>query len=341
MREPPVNLPNETVRACLQARYGLAVVDVTFLPLGHDSSAWVYRVRTAGGAYFLKARLQVASEAGLLVPRYLIDHGVAQVIAPLPTTAGALWADAGGYALILYPFVAGRTGMERGMSARQWIDYGALLRQIHATAIDPDLARVMPRETFTPAWADTVRRLDAQIGADAFDDPAERGLASFWQERREQIRALLETAEELGRRLARATPDLVLCHADIHTANVLLDASGRVWFVDWDETVLAPRERDLMFAIGGISRRLVGPREERLFLQGYGASAVDPLALAYYRYAWAVGDIGAYGAEILFRPDFGPITKRAALDQFLSLFEPGNIVDLAVTSGDGSAQVLP
>src|SRR5436853_7829208 len=48
---------------------------------------------------------------------------------------------------------------------------------------------------------------------------------------------------------------------------------------------------------------LVGPREEELFLQGYGATTVDPLALTYYRYAWAVSDIGAFGAQVFLRPD--------------------------------------
>jgi spectinomycin phosphotransferase len=107
--------------------------------------------------------------------------------------------------------------------------------------------------------------------------------------------------------------------------------------VDWDETILAPRERDLMFVIGGISSKLVGPREEALFFQGYGATTVEPLALAYYRYVWAVGDIGAYGAEVFFRPDLGPATRRVAVDQFLSLFEPGEIVALAVASDAGTA----
>ena len=57
MREPPVDLSDDTLRARLRADYGLAVADLTFLPLGHDSVAWVYRVVTAGGrALFLMAR---------------------------------------------------------------------------------------------------------------------------------------------------------------------------------------------------------------------------------------------------------------------------------------------
>src|SRR5204862_121166 len=99
---------------------------------------------------------------------------------------------------------------------------------------------------------------------------------------------------------------------------------------DWDDTILAPRERDLMFVVGGISSRLVGPREEALFLQGYGAVAVDPLALAYYRYTWATSDIGAYGEQVCFRPDLGPATRREAVDRFRTVFAAGNIVSIAL-----------
>jgi spectinomycin phosphotransferase len=338
MREPPANLANSTLCACLRARYGLDPTELSFLPLGHDASAWVYRVRAAdGGVYFLKVRLSVTNEAGLAVPRYLQDHGVARVIAPLPATTGTLWTTAGDYALILYPFVAGVTGMERGMADQQWIAYGALLRQVHDTAVTPALARLMRRETFTPNEADLLRRLDAHIGAHRFDDPAEEALAAFWQARRPEIRTLLDRAEDLGRRLAATEPEFVLCHADIHTNNVLLDAEGRVWFVDWDDTVLAPRERDLMFVVGGLRRELVGPHEEALFFQGYGATTVNALALAYYRYARAVSDLADEGEQVCFRPDLSPDVRREAVERAARLFQPGYLVALAFAAGDPAA----
>lgn len=336
MLEPPADLPDETLRASLYAHYRLSAADLTFLPLGHDSSAWVYRAQTIdGAAYFLKVRASVVNEPGLLVPRYLHDHGIARVVAPLPTTSGTLWTTVAGYALIVYPFVAGRTGMQGGMSEQQWIDYGALLRQIHATSPPADLARVMRRETFEPEGADAVRRLDAHIGAGTFDDPDDpdaHALAAFWRTRCKEIHTLLRRAEDLGRQLARTGPPLILCHADIHTNNVLLDTDGQAWIVDWDETVLAPRERDLMFVVGGGISSLVRPHEEELFFRGYGAISVDPLALAYYRYAWAVSDIGAYGEQVFFRPDLGPLSRREAVERFMSLFLPGYIVARSFSS---------
>jgi len=43
--------------------------------------------------------------------------------------------------------------------------------------------------------------------------------------------------------------------------------------------------------------------------------------------------IAAYGEQVLMMPTLGEETRRVAVDGFVDLFEPGNIVDLA---GDGS-----
>lgn len=339
MREPPVDLSDDTLATGLGSHYGLTVTAVTFLPLGQDSSAWVYRVQTAAdAAYFLKVRKSVTNIPGLFVPRFLQDHGVAPVVAPLPTATGAMWAEVAGYALILYPFIAETTGMTHGMSEQQWRTYGAILRQIHTAALAPDVAQFMKRETYVPEGTADVGAVATHLHRQTSADPVAQAFSVIWQERSAVIRALVARAEELGQHLAQRALPCVLCHGDIHTNNVLLDASGAVWIVDWDDTVVAPKERDLMFAVGGgIKRAFVGPREEELFLQGYGTTALDPLALAYYRYAWAVGDIGAYGAQAVLRSDLGLVSRQAAVDRFLSLFEPGSIVALALASDPGAA----
>jgi spectinomycin phosphotransferase len=338
MYEPPVDLPEAALEAGLRVHYGLDVAAVTMLSLGQDTAAWVYRVLTAtDAAYFLKVRRSVSNAPSLVVPRYLHDQGVAQVVAPLLTTRGALWADVAGYALTLYPFVAGTTGMAQGMTPAQWHAYGAILRQIHSTPLSPEVAHLLRQETFVPAEAALVRDLDTQIGGRTLTDPVAQELAPLWQERRDVIHRLVARAEVLGQQVAQRPPANVLCHADIHTNNVLLDAGGGVWIVDWDDTLLAPRERDLMFVVGGgLNRTLVGPREEEVVLQGYGATRLDHRALTYYRYARAVSDLSEYGLQVLVRSDLSVLRRQAAIGRFLTLFQPGRIVELALASDDAA-----
>lgn len=333
MHEPPAGLDPEALRRALELAYGLAVEELRFLPLGYDSFAWVYRVRAReGGPYFLKLRASMTNEAALRVPHLLHARGVSAVVAPIATRTGALWATHAGFALILYPFVAGESGMEAGLAEGQWVGYGETLRQIHATPVPPELASLMRRERYRPEGADLVRKAEAAIAGPLPVDPEARALAEHWRLHGATISLLLERAEGLGRALRTVGLPEVLCHGDIHTGNVLRDGETQLWVVDWDETVLAPKERDLMFAIGGISARLVGPREEALFEQGYGPTTIDAGALAYYRYAWAVSDIASYSDQLLFRPELGQVSRAAALSILIGLFAPGEIVAIALGS---------
>ena len=177
MYEPPVDLPEATLEAGLRTHYGLDVTATTLLSLGQDTAAWVYRVLTATDVYFVKARRSVSNVPSLVVPRYLHDQGIAHVVAPLFTTHGALWADVAGYALTLYPFVAGTTGMAQGMAPAQWRAYGAILRQIHSTPLSPEVTHLLRRETFVPAEAALVRHLDTHIEGRTLTDPVAQELA--------------------------------------------------------------------------------------------------------------------------------------------------------------------
>lgn len=330
MREPPALLDHAALPEQLRSAYDLVVDRITFLPIGLDSSAAVYRVDLVDGTRrFLKVRSDTVNQAGLRVPHLLQRRGVPGIVAPIPTRSGALWASAGQWSLILYPFVDGRTGMEAGLSERQWAAYGATLRQIHAAAVPPEIAALLRRETYTPRDAALLREVDRRLQGSLADQPYVRTLAAFWKERRPEILQLLERAKALGEALCRRDLPLVICHADIHTGNVLRNGDEQVWVVDWDEVMLAPKERDLMFVITGIGAGLVSPEQEARCLEGYGPALIDVEALSYYRYAWAVADIAAFSSEALLREDLGADARAAATDWLRSLFAPGNIVEIA------------
>ena len=334
MREPP-KLADQTIIAALDAQYGISVARLAFLPLGSDSASAVYRVRAAdGAAYLLKVRAGAGfSESSLAVPHYLHDQGVPHIVAPFPTVAQMLWVGVDDFALSLYPFIDGRTGADVGLSAQHWQALGTTMKQIHTDPLTPGLRRMVRRETFTPSRRHVLADLAAAITRQDFADPVKRELAVFWRARQDEIRTLVDRADALGRQLRQASLPPVLCHADLHTWNVLLDTAQQLWLVDWDETILAPKERDLMFVVGGIGRDLVSPHETACFFQGYGDTAIDPQALVYYRYAWAVQDMGAYGERVFFLPDLGEESRRDAVRGFMDLFEPGNIVEIAFGAG--------
>lgn len=336
MREPP-SLADDTITTALQASFGMSVARLDFLPVGNDAASWAYRVQVAQGpVFFLKVRAGVNSIRGAMVPSHLHRHGVPNVLAPLVTSVGAPYVVVDSFTLALYPMLEGRVGAEVGLSPAQWRQLGAAVRKVHAVPPTPQLAQTVEREAFRPTRRELLGGLEALLPA-AVGDPVVGELAGFCRARQEVIGALVRQADALGRQLARASFPQVLCHADLHTWNVLVDTDGQPWILDWDEAILAPKERDLMFVVGGIGHGLVGPSDTDSFFQGYGQARIDPGLLAYYRCAWAVQDIAAYGEQALMAPGLGAASRRAAVEGFMDLFAPGNIIDLAQVS-DTSGQ---
>jgi spectinomycin phosphotransferase len=331
MLEPPP-LADSAIQAVLRADYGIADAALTFLPIGDDAASFVYRVDAANGAsHFLKARANAGFDpASLAVPFFLHSQGIPHVMAPLLAISRALWVAVDGFVLSLYPFVDARTATDAGLTLADWRVLGETLHQIHTCRLPAELAEDLPQEAFTPSRRHLLDELADLLGKPDFDDPLQAGLAEFWRGRQDLIQTVIERADCLGVELRREALPRVLCHADLHTWNVLVKADRQMWIVDWDEVILAPKERDLMFMDGGIGRGLVKPAETASFLDGYGAAPIDLRALVYHRYAWAVQDMAAYAEQVFFARDAGEPTRRAAMQGFVALFEPGNIVDIAL-----------
>jgi spectinomycin phosphotransferase len=233
---------------------------------------------------------------------------------------------------ILYPFITGQRVMDAGMSDARWVEFGSALKQIHSTQPTPELLHQIKRETFVPKQLDFAKELHMQVKARKYDDPFQKELAEFWLENYERISTILQRTEFLSKRMQATNLEFVLCHADIHTANLLLSADDNIYIVDWDETMLAPKERDLLFVIGSIFNDTTNGRWEKLFFEGYGETKVDPLALAYYRYDWCVEDIGAFAEDVFGREKIGAETKANSIRWFKSLFEQGKSVKAALAT---------
>lgn len=334
MREDP-GLDACEVAASLGAHYGLRVLSVVLLPLGYDPYAAVYRVGSReGDVFFLKVKFGPVHEPGLRVPRALIEGGVPNVLAPLRTRSGDLWCPLDGRPdcnLVLHPFVEGESAMVSGLSDEQWREFGRTLRAVHDGGFGKCFRGLLPAEAFSLPSAAPVWRLLALVHEKEFEGEAAAGLAAFWRGNAGRIERILARAEELGGRLRARPFELVLCHADIHAANIIVGDDGRLYLIDWDGPLVAPRERDLLFVVGSKIARAVEPSEEALFFEGYGPVEIDPDALIYFRYERIIEDIGEFGKSVFLRPDLGERARAEEAGLVRSFFAPGNVVERAET----------
>jgi spectinomycin phosphotransferase len=324
------NIPADAIDACLRRDYGIEPAAVEFLPLGFDFSAAVYRVTAADGrVYFLKIRFAPLNSLSVTVPRALNAASVPEAVAPLPAITGAHWGEIDGHAALLYPFIVGEGRYEMTLTPDQWRSFGAILRRIHDAPLPDEVAASIPRETFVPhaGYSAAIGAVDALIAGREFGNAYDRQFAEFWKAHQSTIHRVHQRAIQLGRMLQTNPPRFVLCHADIHKGNLLREPDGRLHVVDWDQPILAPKERDFVFILGGDPDALTA--DESLFMKGYGAADIDLLALAYYRYEWCVQDIGSFGETILLTPGTGDDTKRDSIYYFTLMFAAGERIEAA------------
>lgn len=324
------DLNDEAIITCLQDAYGLEVATILFLPLGADFNTAVYRITTSNQIdYFLKLRSGEFLEASVLVPKYLADLGIKQVIPPLKTKTGQLWASLGSFKAILYPYVEGRNGVEAKLSEDQWAQFGVAIKRLHTTDTPSSITKDLPRETFSSKWRETVKAFLMRIENEIFEEPIAVKMAMFLKSKRSEILKLLEHAAKLAITIQKQPLNYVLCHADMHGWNLIVHKEAVFYIVDWDTLIFAPKERDLMFIGAGIwdSGRTVFA-EESLFYQGYGQTKIDWDVIAYYRFERIIQDIGDY-CEYIFLSDEGGDDRMQCFEHLQPVFLPNGAIERA------------
>ncbi len=325
----PPDLSADAITACLSDNYRLRVLQVTFLPIGADVNSAVYRIEAEDCTpYFLKVRRDDFAEVAVAVPAFLRAQGIQQVMVPLPTVTGRLWASAHGFEWILYPFFEGNNGFAQVPTAAQWAALGRTVKAVHLVVLPAELERMVPREVYSPRWRDIVSEFGRDAGTRAYDDSIARKLAAFWLAQREEIDTMVARAGQLADDLRRRALPFVLCHTDLHVGNVLLGPDGELVVVDWDNPLLAPKERDLMFVGGGVGATWDVAAEEAAFYDGYDPTEIDLTALAYYRYERIVEDFAAYGAQI-FGAQGSVVDRENGLRKVMGQFLPDGVIPIA------------
>jgi len=308
MREQP-RIPEEHLRDCLQDQYDLYPVTLEFLPRGQDYNAGVYRVLSEQGtAYLLKVTSRSLYEPSCLVPHYLRNQGITSVVAPVPTRSGTLWTKLVDWTVIVYPWISGDSSLT-GMTNEQWKEVGTIFQRIHQIRLPPEGFSTLRKETFDPTeYVRWVRAFETQyLHSRHGGSGSSRALRADWRAHQSTIHTAVTTLEKLAEMLKACPFPYVICHADLHPANLLRDRHGHVFVIDWDEVMLAPKERDFIF---------VREPQADAFWQGYGVIEIDWMLLSYYLWERVVQDVIEYAQNVCFRDDWAEETRADVAQLF-------------------------
>jgi len=249
--------PSLSIAECLDSHYGVSTTNLIPLDLGADINASTYRVETQDGpTYFVKLKQGHHSDISVKLLAILNESGIQQVIPSVKTVDGKLTLHINDCTLSVYPFVDGQNGFSCGLSNDQWIILGKALRQVHELDLPPWIKNHIGKEMYSTKWREAASALlDKQMDGGLVSDEVAVKMQAFIKENRSLIHHLVNRAEHLSLLVQEQSPKFVLCHSDIHGGNVLIDQSGSIFIVDWDEPIIAPKERDLMFIGGGGENR--------------------------------------------------------------------------------------
>jgi spectinomycin phosphotransferase len=213
------------------------------------------------------------------------------------------------------------------MTAAQWSHVGATFRRIHEAALPPEGFAGIRSERFDPSeYATAVTELGDRFAQPPGDSPAEHEIRSLWVKYRSVTDEILVTMREFAEALQGPEFRVGVCHADLHAANLLRDRPEHAYVIDWDDVMLAPKERDLIFV------RDQDDPEGSPFFDGYGQADVDWGALAYYRYERVITDLIAYAQEAML-PDLSAETKAESVRRFVVNLE-GPMIRAARSAGE-------
>lgn len=320
----------------LEEGYDLKITTIFSLSGGADIYAANYKVQTPNqSTFFVKIKQGNCHEQTLAIVEHLHGSGIKQVIPPLKTVHRQRSLHKGNYSFIVYPFIEGDNGFTQNLTSKQWIALGKALKQVHEIKLPSELLQSVRQETFSSKWRDAVRALLVKIQENpSRNDAVTQKFLQWMKEHLALVRRLLDRAEQLCITAKKQLETLVLCHSDLHAGNVLINKDGSIYLLDWDELIMAPKERDLMFIGGGVANVWNDKQEEEVFYQGYGREEINIPMLAYYRHERIVQDIAEYGRALFLASPDQFLNRSEMYKHFVDLFVPNGVIDIAVKTDE-------
>jgi len=325
-------LDERQIHDCLKVYYGIDIINLESLSIGADINASVFKANAKDHSfYFVKLKHTSHDEINLAVVELLVQAGISSIIPPLKTKQQQSMLSMEGIALIVYPFIKAQDGFSHSLSDKQWYQFGNTLRQIHDLEVPIAIQQQLRKENYSPKYRQIVRSLYEQFNMSLVKDDIAEKLFVYLRQEQKTIMHLVECAENLAQKIQSLNPKYVLCHSDIHAGNVLINDNDTIYIVDWDEPIMAPKERDLMFIGGGVGNVWNQAPEEVLFYQGYGNTTVERSILAYYRHERIIVDIAEYAQQLLLSPTGGE-ERKTMYQHFMDMFAARGVVEIALDS---------
>lgn len=312
-------LDEKELKTLVEKEYKLQISNLTFLPKGEVS--WVYVIECENGTKYLlkihKAKV-LPTERFKLLSDLHEKAGINGLTYPLPTKDGALQIEILGYPSVVFNYIEGKTAQESKPTSEDYEKFGSLLAQIHQAVKTIDYPI---KETFDIPEKNNFLKVLAYV-----KETADK-IGGLKKEALDILNPLLNRLEEelanlesLQSQLRNSELDFVLCHGEPSPGNIMVGNNGNVYLIDWDEPIIAPKEKDLLFFGQTLEPTLKG------YTQHSGDATINKDVERFYSLLWNINEIADWGDRIFFAKSSEEELKHS-LDQLKDFLDYSGLGD--------------
>ncbi|PYE48989.1 phosphotransferase enzyme family protein [Deinococcus yavapaiensis] len=246
--------------AWLGRTYDVALDHLEFLPLGTtpayravgpERRLFVKLVQSTPFGKMLLGRLEAEGPLLQALRRHRVLNRVPKVVS---SKAGRTLERFEDVTVLAYEWIDARPLGEQWSNTLD--ELAGLLGRLHAasdvlTAVVPRFP-TPPEDFALPFEADLRLDLDRLRRGQLSERRGSRALRVLLRPMERHLTRLFEQARAFAEQARSHSNAFVVCHTDAHGGNVLRDANGDLWLIDWETARLAPREHDLWMLHDGL-----------------------------------------------------------------------------------------
>jgi spectinomycin phosphotransferase len=288
-------IDRSSVKKVIQEEFGISITSMTPVP-----KVEITRAYSIEGVDHKRFFLKIYPDDSIPDSAFTFAHdlfykaGIANVVCPTRAKSGPLRIRIGESYVALYNFIAGKTAEESRFNDSQFEKLGELLAKIHRS--NKLLGEYSVKGNFEISFETKFLAVFGELDRLTKDSTEYRKkVRLFLDPYRERFMEELATLRELQSKVRQMDLEFVNCHGEPSPGNVLISDVSEVCLLDWDEPILAPKEKDLLFFKDNIEPVMKGYRR---FSED---TSVNRDVIEFYGHMWNLGEIADYGGRILFK----------------------------------------
>lgn len=220
------------------------------------------------------------------------------------------------YLIGLFDYIDGQTNEEVKLTYNQLEEIGELLGKIHGSKI----TNFSIKEAFeVPLKPDFLRAFDEIKKISDQSSDYKQEVKKLLEKYKLKLFERFNELEKLQTKLKQQEVKLVLCHGEPSPGNILISGVGKIYLIDWDDLILAPKEKDLMFFSERLDPVLKGYRKI------FPNAKISENIQIFYEIKWLITEVADYAIRILF-PTEEESQIRKNLEELKYVFEYMGIV---------------